>query len=138
MISTHLAFVLSALAIGTATAASSDDNVVANKTCYYCGFENPCPLDFAKDEESVRVIKCTKSCLKFDGWTLDGSKRVLVRDCGYFSTTECRTGPLDRRQTATGSICHCVTDRCNSATPCDPYRPLQLLLSILLLHKLFK
>ena len=46
------------------------------------------------------TIKCKKSCMKFDGWTTDQQKRVIVRDCGYYSTTECFNGKLDSRSKA--------------------------------------
>jgi len=95
------------------TSGLVEDNVMPNQTCYYCGFESPCPLNFAKDESSVRTIKCKKSCMKFDGWTTDQQKRVIVRDCGYYSTTECFNGKLDSRGTAEGSVCHCTTEKCN-------------------------
>merc|ERR1712012_60566 len=93
-----------------------EDNVVANKTCYYCGFEEPCPLDFKNHADSVRIIKCKKSCLKFDGWTPDAIKRVVVRDCGYYSDTVCGSGKLDSQATASGTVCHCTTEKCNGAS----------------------
>ena len=104
-----LAFVASAAFAG---GDSASDQMVGNKTCYYCGIEEPCPIDFSKHKDTTRTIKCFKSCLKFDGYSSTG-KRVIVRDCGFYTTTECGNGPYDTRKSAEGSICHCMDDLCN-------------------------
>ena len=38
------------LLVAQSALALVEDRMTANKTCYYCGFENPCPLDFTKHE----------------------------------------------------------------------------------------
>ena len=50
--------------------------------CYYCGIKDNCELPF--DTDDGKIIKCDKSCVKFDGYAKDG-KRIVVRNCGYFT-----------------------------------------------------
>ncbi len=45
-----------------------------------------CPLPW--NEEGTDKLNCSSgSCMKFDGWASDG-KRVMMRDCGFFSADE--------------------------------------------------
>ena len=38
-----------------------------------------------------KIIKCEKACVKLDGYAKDG-KRIVVRNCGYFTGDECLDG----------------------------------------------
>ena len=60
------------------TVIKGDDSV----DCYYCGIKDNCELPF--DTDDGKIIKCDKSCVKFDGYAKDG-KRIVVRNCGYFT-----------------------------------------------------
>jgi len=80
------------------------------KSCYYCGVRELCDFHFHKDD--VRNITCEKSCMTFNGYTDDG-KRIIVRDCGYFVSNECKDNQ-DYEGVAVGRICHCKdSDFCN-------------------------
>ena len=62
----------------------SETNVINDDSvnCYYCGIKDNCELPF--DTDDGKIIKCDKSCVKFDGYARDG-KRIVVRNCGYFT-----------------------------------------------------
>lgn len=80
------------------------------KTCYYCGVRELCDYQFHK--EDMRNITCEKSCMTFNGYTDDGH-RILVRDCGYFVSNECKDNQ-EYEGVAKGRICHCKDeDFCN-------------------------
>ena len=85
----------------------------ADVNCYYCGIADNCEIPYYKDEGAL--IKCDKSCLKFDGYARDG-KRIVVRNCGYFYADECVEGSFFEDETTIGTICHCLEDSCNLAT----------------------
>jgi hypothetical protein len=80
--------------------------------CYYCGIEDNCELPFDKD--NGKIIKCEKACIKFDGYAKDG-KRIVVRNCGYFTGDECLDGIYYEDEDTIGTTCHCHQDKCNSA-----------------------
>ena len=40
------------------------------------------------DNVNLLKFQCDKSCVKFDGYAKDG-KRIVVRNCGYFTANEC-------------------------------------------------
>merc|ERR1719270_112260 len=80
--------------------------------CYYCGIKDNCELPFDKDDG--KIIKCDKSCVKFDGFAKDG-KRIVVRNCGYFTADECIDGIYYEDEDTIGTTCHCLQDKCNSA-----------------------
>ena len=79
------------------------------KTCYYCGVRDLCDYQFQKD--LMRNITCEKSCMTFNGYTEDGH-RILVRDCGYFVSDECKDNQ-EYEGVATGRVCHCKESKCN-------------------------
>ena len=80
------------------------------KTCYYCGVRELCDYQFHK--EDMRNITCDKSCMTFNGYT-EGGHRILVRDCGYFVSNECKDNQ-EYEGVAVGRICHCKDeDFCN-------------------------
>merc|ERR1719468_639282 len=56
-----------------------------------------------------------QSCLKFDGYDKTG-KRVIVRDCGVFEADESTEDEQYLNTEARGSLCHCMSEECNSAT----------------------
>ena len=62
----------------------SETNVINDDSvnCYYCGIKDNCELPY--DTDDGKIIKCDKSCVKFDGYARDG-KRIVVRNCGYFT-----------------------------------------------------
>ena len=80
--------------------------------CYYCGIKDNCELPF--DTDDGKIIKCDKSCVKFDGYAKDG-KRIVVRNCGYFTADECIDGIYYEDEDTIGTTCHCLQDKCNSA-----------------------
>ena len=82
------------------------------KSCYYCGIKDNCELPYDKDDGER--IQCDKSCLKFDGQAKDG-KRIVVRNCGYFTADECIHGASYEDTDTIGTICHCLEPDCNSA-----------------------
>ena len=42
-------------------------------------------------------------------------QKVIVRDCGFFEADECTANKEYENTGATGTLCHCLTDDCNSA-----------------------
>jgi len=84
----------------------------SNLKCYYCGIKDNCQLPF--DTEEGKLIECDKSCLKFDGLAKDG-KRIVIRNCGYFTTNECIEEASYEDKDTIGTICHCLDDQCNTA-----------------------
>jgi hypothetical protein len=96
---------------------ATGQDVVTNprNKCHYCGITNNCPLPYDVEDEDNKFIMCDKSCLKFDGFAMDG-KRVLVRTCGYFVSDECVDGQFFEDSGTVGNICHCLEDKCNLAT----------------------
>lgn len=107
----------SMLPLARAPSSTSDGNDEDRIQCYYCGVGKKCQPNF--DPSTTRTIHCDKSCMKFDGYN-DIGKRVIVRDCGYFSAeNECRTDD-SYEGVAKGTVCHCKDgDLCNAAPrPC--------------------
>ena len=90
------------------TVIKGDDSV----DCYYCGIKDNCELPF--DTDDGKIIKCDKSCVKFDGYAKDG-KRIVVRNCGYFTADECIDGIYYEDEDTIGTTCHCLQDKCNSS-----------------------
>ena len=81
--------------------------------CHYCGIKALCKLPY--DSLEAELITCPKSCLKFDGYA-DG-QRVIVRDCADSELDECSEEPQQYANTrATGTLCTCMGDKCNTAT----------------------
>ena len=81
--------------------------------CYYCGITDNCRIPYTTEAENgAKNITCDKSCVKFDGIARDG-KRVIVRNCGYFKADECVEGAYFEDPDTIGTICHCLTDKCN-------------------------
>ena len=80
--------------------------------CHYCGIKSLCKLPY--DSLEAELITCPKSCLKFDGYA-DG-QRVIVRDCADSELDECSEEPQQYANTrATGTLCTCIGDKCNTA-----------------------
>ena len=55
-----VSLVLAAFVMSQPTRAAnsaSDGSLVYNKTCYYCGIEEPCNLDFGKTKDNTRQIR---------------------------------------------------------------------------------
>ena len=113
------------------TVIKGDDSV----DCYYCGIEDNCefhtfcdcatPLkkinlhltfycELPFDKYNGKIIKCEKACVKFDGYAKDG-KRIVVRNCGYFTGDECLDGIYYEDEDTVGATCHCHQDKYNSA-----------------------
>lgn len=92
---------------------AQEDSVVPSDgfKCYYCGITDSCAMPY--DESEGKFINCDKSCMKFDGLATDG-KRVVVRNCGYFTANECVEEAIFEDETTIGTICHCLEDTCNS------------------------
>ena len=106
MVSTkHIYLVIIACVVGGSTSVKDDTTTLVDqrKTCYYCGVRELC--DFQFNKEGMRNISCEKSCMIFNGYTDDGT-RIIVRDCGYFVSNECKDNQ-DYEGVATGRICHC-------------------------------
>ena len=40
---------------------------------------------------------------------------MIVRDCGFFEADECTADKVYENTDATGTLCHCLSDKCNSA-----------------------
>lgn len=72
-----------------------------------------CPLPW--DESKVGTVNCTTTtCMKFDGWASDG-KRIMMRDCGFFTADECRDEETINGVETKGNLCHCTGAHCNTA-----------------------
>ena len=89
------------------TAIKGDDSV----DCYECGIKDDCVLPF--DINNGKIIKCDKSCVKYDGYAKDGERKV-VRSCGYYTVDKCIDG-IRYEDKYNGTTCHCQKDKCNSA-----------------------
>ncbi|XP_023326982.1 uncharacterized protein LOC111700331 [Eurytemora carolleeae] len=87
--------------------------------CHYCGRSNICKLPYDSDPEEADFITCEKSCMKFDGYNADGG-RVVVRDCGIYEASECQADAQYATTEATGTLCHCLLDQCNSVNGLIP------------------
>ena len=80
--------------------------------CHYCGIKDLCKLPY--DSLEAELITCPKSCLKFDGYA--NGQRVIVRDCADTELDECSEEPQQYANTrATGTLCTCIGDKCNTA-----------------------
>ena len=100
--------------------------------CYYCGITDNCRIPYATEPKNgAKNITCDKSCVKFDGIARDG-KRVIVRNCGYFKADECIEGAYFEDPDTIGTICHCLTDKCNHGD----FTKLNILLLIPVLFRL--
>ena len=87
--------------------------------CHYCGIEDLCKLPY--DPLEANYITCPNSCMKFDGYAESeegfGSKRVIIRDCGTPEVDVCPEEPQQYANTrANGTLCTCMTDKCNSSS----------------------
>ena len=96
----------------SADSSASDAESTKGIQCYRCGITDECPHPWVKD--NITTVECGKSCMKFDGYTKD-DKRLILMDCGYFETDGC-IREANFQDSATGSICHCMDgDECNAA-----------------------
>merc|ERR1712156_615111 len=86
--------------------------LVTRLQCHYCGVKDLCKIPYYEDE--AEFITCPVSCMTFQGFSKSGQK-VIVRDCGFFEADECTANKEYENTGATGTLCHCLTDDCNSA-----------------------
>ena len=99
--------------------------------CHYCGVKDLCQVPYYEDE--AEFITCPVSCMTFQGsdehpdnviqWGLTNiffrfsksGQKIIVRDCGFFEADECTANKMYENTDAKGTLCHCLTDKCNSA-----------------------
>merc|ERR1711936_253427 len=80
--------------------------------CHYCGVKDLCEVPYYEDE--AEFITCPVSCMTFQGFSKSGQK-IIVRDCGFFEADECTANKIYENTDAKGTLCHCLSDECNSA-----------------------
>ena len=104
----------------------------AGLKCHYCGIEDLCSLPYETLE--ANYITCPNSCMKFDG-SADG-KKVIIRGCGSQEVDACGEEPEQYANTrAMGTLCTCMSDKCNLAT--GPGLSVSLTLGIICLIKIW-
>ena len=104
----------------------------AGLKCHYCGIEDLCSLPY--DTLEANYITCPNSCMKFDG-SADG-KKVIIRGCGSQEVDVCGEEPEQYANTrAMGTLCTCMSDKCNLAT--GPGPSVSLILGIICLIKIW-
>ena len=98
--------------------------------CHYCGVKDLCQVPYYEDE--AEFITCPVSCMTFQGsdehcnivmWGLTNilfrfskaGQKIIVRDCGFFEADECTPNKMYENTDAKGTLCHCLTDKCNSS-----------------------
>lgn len=103
-------------------------SVEAGIECHYCGMRGICTLPYVAEKSgAVEKIRCTHSCMKFDGKDGNG-KRVVVRSCGKKNLTNCKIN--ENWNGAFGELCYCNKQLCNTASENETSSIMILFISI--------